>query len=1092
MNEETISDSADADLLARFTNTGSELAFGELVRRYAGLIHATALRLTRDPDMAAAVAQSVFILLARKSASLGDDRSLAGWLYRTTVHVAQQARRAEWRRLRRETEAHRMQPTPDSEPTWQQLAVDLDDALQNLNDTDRHAVLLYFGQGKTHREVGALLGLGEEAAKKRTHRALDRLRQFFRGKGLVVGASTLASGLTGYLAMPPASALIDSWKQLGTSSTAVGNGSLEYLVPPNNQTAFWRRWPRVAIAAGVLALVTTGALGWISARKRRTDPETAIVPGSSSASARVESTISGANAIRGDSTSFALHVTSTNQEPIPQAKVWLQTVRHGDWKQLSGFATDDTGRCELNLPDELGRFDVSAWAPGFGARTFKWVRHHHGFQPASYQLQLSPAAMIGGTVIDPEGQPISEVHVALETGFHGDSSGREPEQEIEGGFMPLEIAVTDAAGRWQSSAWPRESSGGQLTFSHPRYARRVAGTNRDLLLTQKHQVVLDLAQWLTGILVGPESEIVAGATVTLNGSWNTLQPPSVSTDASGMFQLRCVPLNGFKLGILAEGYEPKSEVIAPGVQPNPLRIQLKRGLELAIKVSNEADQPIAGAYVVLERGFDGKSSSTDAAGIAKFAGVPEAVVKDPRVYVAADGYQSVRNHEPRRVDAGFEIALAETPVVSGTIFDGDSGIAIPQFKFFPARGEGPTDADRSERRIGSNGAFSLALSDPDFSTAIRFEAEGYEPQTVTLSPDPKTRALIEVHLRRPDQRPANAIRGEVLNRDGYPARVAKVMLFDVETDFALVHGELVSRCAAPAIPPDSSGRFEFKPTTTTYAVIAASTDGFARALAKPGDNLTLRLEPYGSLKVFARRGGSPLINHQIHLNPVHGGPRALWWGLVGHSSNTTFTEPDPGTFFMEQIPPGRYYLSLYGPANAGFLGQTGVTISPGETTSISICERSPNHPTVRGQLKASMPGVVSNWVEQLPDLVLEQRTITAQYRMNLPPTEQYLEEARWSLSAEAQTEPFRERFPVVPGNDGSFEVPGVPPGDYYLFGLSSPDNRRSRRRATGSDSAILDESWWTHVYQKVVVPELEAAKDGLYSVGEIPVEIHLK
>ena len=48
--------------------------------------------------------------------------------------------------------------------------------MAGFNETDRHAVVLRFFDGKSMREVGAALGANEDAAKKRVSRALEKLR----------------------------------------------------------------------------------------------------------------------------------------------------------------------------------------------------------------------------------------------------------------------------------------------------------------------------------------------------------------------------------------------------------------------------------------------------------------------------------------------------------------------------------------------------------------------------------------------------------------------------------------------------------------------------------------------------------------------------------------------------------------------------------------------------------------------------------------------------------------------------------------------------------------------------------------------------
>ena len=74
---------SDVFLMRQYVRHGSQAAFGALVRRYGGLVHATCLREVDDPALAEDAAQVVFLLLARRAPSLLRLDSLAGWLQDT-------------------------------------------------------------------------------------------------------------------------------------------------------------------------------------------------------------------------------------------------------------------------------------------------------------------------------------------------------------------------------------------------------------------------------------------------------------------------------------------------------------------------------------------------------------------------------------------------------------------------------------------------------------------------------------------------------------------------------------------------------------------------------------------------------------------------------------------------------------------------------------------------------------------------------------------------------------------------------------------------------------------------------------------------
>ena len=57
----------DAELVQAYAERDSEPAFAELVNRHLGFVYASALRQVQRPDVAADVAQAVFLLLAQSA-----------------------------------------------------------------------------------------------------------------------------------------------------------------------------------------------------------------------------------------------------------------------------------------------------------------------------------------------------------------------------------------------------------------------------------------------------------------------------------------------------------------------------------------------------------------------------------------------------------------------------------------------------------------------------------------------------------------------------------------------------------------------------------------------------------------------------------------------------------------------------------------------------------------------------------------------------------------------------------------------------------------------------------------------------------------
>ena len=189
----------DAELLRLYAEERSEQAFGELVKRYVDLVYSAAIRrVGNDTHLAEDVAQTVFTALARKARAIPSDVVLGGWLYRHACLVAAQTVRSESRRRVREDHAATMNAlNADTDPLWEQLAPLLDEALQRLGVHDRDAIVLRYFQGQDLRGVGTALGVGEEAARKRVSRALEKLREHFKRRGLTLSTAALAALLAG-------------------------------------------------------------------------------------------------------------------------------------------------------------------------------------------------------------------------------------------------------------------------------------------------------------------------------------------------------------------------------------------------------------------------------------------------------------------------------------------------------------------------------------------------------------------------------------------------------------------------------------------------------------------------------------------------------------------------------------------------------------------------------------------------------------------------------------------------------------------------------------------------------------------------------
>src|SRR5438093_2091508 len=239
-------------LLAEYVQTGSEAAFRELVTRHVNLVYSAALRLVGgDTHRAEDVAQTVFVDLAGRARTLSPDVVLGGWLHRHTCFVAAKTMRGERRRQSRERQAVEMNQLQDnSGADFSSIAPILDEAINELSDADRTAILLRFFEQRDFRSVGEALGANEDAARMRVNRALEKLHSLLKHRGVTLSVAALGTVLTtGAVSAAPAGLAV-AVSSVALASAAAGTGIT---------LTFLKLMATTKLKFGLTALVIAGA-----------------------------------------------------------------------------------------------------------------------------------------------------------------------------------------------------------------------------------------------------------------------------------------------------------------------------------------------------------------------------------------------------------------------------------------------------------------------------------------------------------------------------------------------------------------------------------------------------------------------------------------------------------------------------------------------------------------------------------------------------------------------------------------------------------------------------------------------------------------
>jgi len=1057
----------DLDLLKRYVGQESQEAFAVLVHKYSNLVYSAALRQVGHPEDAEDVAQTVFILLARKAGTIGDDTVLPGWLVRTTRFVALNAKRN--RALRWRTQIDVMSQSlhqTETETTWAQISPILDEALVSLTDKDRDAAVLRFFDQKSFKEIASVIGGTDDGAQKRVARAIEKLRRYFARRGVVVPSVLVAGALAskGVQAAPEQLALSISAK----AALASHNASLLSALEKGSLAAFEEAVSRKALmelAGAAVALLLLALFGWLLWPKTPGSQFAARQPGMQPANARPGFALPANQPAQPAQRNLVLRVLALSTgTQIARAQVtssWRTWDTRSPTSITKTLATDAEGQCSISFPtnaDGLWGLRLEIQKDGYVRRFVNWVAGRGDTPegiPAEFTTQLAAGQVIGGIVVSARGEPVSGASVAIVDAYPSDWLLSEARRE---GPALSHVEVTDEAGRWLCSHAPRRP-GVTFLVSHPNYVaasyvpveeESTAGpTHLPMgdLVNQTAVMVLKPGIPIAGVVLDQEHKPIAGARITESQLWDNLLANQV-TGVDGRFSFGNTSEADLTLTARAVGFVTDDMIVRPGPSSPEVFFVLKRGGILRGRVLDEKGVPIGNASVIAEGGQPARtgfewSTSTDEQGRFEWLSVPFPQMK---YAINAFGYQRVKHLELPGDGSECVVRLRGAPVsrplrISGVILNAETQRPVKDFQVWVTTTLIPNMTLAKElKTTGEYGRFAFLELFYSFDNLQRMEvevrADGYLAGSATLD-GPFTNDC-EVGLRL---KPFPSVTGDVQLPDGQSADGAIVVLCAKASNASIGNGIESSYMSSPGqldlqfsqaahVETDADGRFKLSPSNSEGTLVVVHKLGFfSEKLDRPNEFQRIRLQPYGRvsgvLRVLNEPGGGRVVvlaNPQADENPF------LRLRLTAQTDGE-------GRFSFEGVPPGEWILSPHDlRVRVESARTTEVALGGGGRKlvgQLTLKEQSQRVPWKDYQLvlATQVPGWPAPSRDQFPS-ALEYSTTLRQWLVR---------KSQFRLacaSPDAVQQPRQYQVPL--SADGSFSLEEVLPGAYDLQFVLDP------------------------------------------------------
>lgn len=743
-------------------------------------------------------------------------------------------------------------------------------------------------------------------------------------------------------------------------------------------------------------------------------------------------------------------VVDTDGKPIKDITLFVgvwqnQYIEDGVFPNRS-YQTDANGKANLEFPPHYFIVRVWAWGDGYVPMFFNWEESEikNGDRPPSkFQLKLQKGIVVGGSVVDDQGNPVRNAKVNIRASGVRSELKRRPRMSNQ-----IAAVYTDEEGKWSTDRAP-SGANFSIKVEHEDYLDGQFSFTNQAAIEKTAIAKLKAGVTIKGNITAPDGSPVKDGLVVW-GDNPYIEPGSQETEiqSDGSFETAPLPSEKTRLTVIARGYSPWTQTVDVQTAMEDLNIELPEPNPLKLEIVDPSGSPIPKAYVQVEGWRDAQSIfnhrhpnikdskipiEANPDGTWEWSWAPADIV---RYNFSARGYMFKHDVPLLAGDEVQTIVLNPEKYVSGNVINAFDGEPILNARVVPLVHLRP-DRDPNagiERRdktvtVEDDGHFDLKLHRDDCGFRLLIEADGFLAHKTDLFMFGDEIEPFKVRLEKVDPDIKT-----IVDVDGKPVSGAIVAVGSNASILRNFNYSSIPR-DAKGFRTDTAGKVEIPRYSEPVTVVCLHDKGVSETLIDPESTDSIKeikLRPWAKL-----RGAVPKkwteTETLILVHPIHVANRHI-------DNNLRFGPTPGGTFEIDRLPPGQAMVEFLvtNPKRPSYSRfdrfKVPMNLKPGATNEVLLTKTR----TVNGkvQLADDLQGRVDLTKSRLsfrrlePGFELPERFKKYDIKNLSQTRKKLMEQGDYQIAAtlDKAFESYDSTF--MP--DGSFSLAVLSPGDYLM------------------------------------------------------------